>query len=80
MEEKTLQEVLKENQERTRKMYEERKLKDKKEQRKTLIIVSVASVLILALTFKVMSDMTKGEIENCMKKGYSQTTCEYRVG
>lgn len=80
MEEKTLQEVLKENQERTRKIYEERKLKDKKEQRKTLIIVSVASVLILGLTFKVLSDMTDRSVKNCMKKGYSQTTCEYRVG
>ena len=80
MNEKTLQEVLKENKERYNQRLKAQREQIKKEQRKELIIVVASSMLILGLLFKVLSDMTDKEVKNCMKKGYSQTTCEYRVG
>lgn len=75
MSEKTLQEVLKENHERYVERKKEQDERNKKEQRKTLIIVSIASIFILTLTFKTMFNMKDNAIENCVEKGYSRTTC-----
>lgn len=75
MNEKTLQEVLKENHERYIERKKEQDERNKKEQRKTLIIVSIVSIFILTLTFKTMFNMKDNAIENCVEKGYSRTTC-----
>lgn len=75
MNEKTLQEVLKENHERYVERKKEQDERNKKEQRKTLIIVSIVSIFILTLTFKTMFNMKDNAIENCVEKGYSRTTC-----
>lgn len=80
MNEKSLQEVLRENKERYNQRLKAQREQIKKEQRKELIIVVAASMLILGLLFKILSDMTEKDINNCMEKGYSQTTCEYMVG
>jgi hypothetical protein len=80
MNEKTLQEVLKENKERYNQRLKAQREQIKKEQRKELIIVVAASMLILGLLFKVLSDMTDKGVKKCMEKGYSQITCEYVVG
>ena len=75
MNEKSLQEVLRENHERYVERKKEQDERNKKEQRKTLIIVSIASIFILTLTFKTMFNMKDNAIENCVEKGYSRTTC-----
>lgn len=75
MNELSLQEVLKENKERYTQRKKEQQERIKKEQRKTFIIVSVASFLILFLTFDKLGSMTEKEVNNCMAKGYSRTTC-----
>lgn len=75
MNEKSLQEVLKENHERYIERKKEQDERNKKEQRKTLIIVSIVSIFILTLTFKTMFNMKDNAIENCVEKGYSRTTC-----
>lgn len=80
MDEKTLQEILKENHERYNKRKKEQQERIKKEQRKEFIIVSIASILILGLTFKTMIDTYKKRVQRCVEKGYLQTTCEYVVG
>ncbi len=75
MNELSLQEVLKENHERYVERKKEQEERIKKENRKNFIIVSVASVLILFLTFDKLGSMTEKEVNNCMAKGYSRTTC-----
>lgn len=80
MNEKTLQEVLKENHERYIERKKEQQERIKKEQRKELIIVSIASILILTLTFKIMIDTDRQRVQKCVEKGYSQIVCEYVVG
>lgn len=75
MNEKTMQEVLKENRERYNQRLKEQRERIKKEQRKELIIVVGASILILVLLFKVMNNMTDKAINNCEKLGYSHNTC-----
>jgi protein involved in ribonucleotide reduction len=73
-------EILKENRERYIERLKEQKRRIKKEQRKEMIIITIAGTFILLLTFKVMSDMSNDAIKKCMKKGYSHQICEYRVG
>jgi hypothetical protein len=80
MNEKTLQEVLKENKERYNQRLKTQREQIKKEQRKELIIVSIASILILTLTFKTMIDTDRQRVQKCVEKGYSQVVCEYVVG
>lgn len=79
MSEKTLQEVLKENHERYVERKKEQDERNKKEQRKTLIIVSIVSIFILTLTFKTMLNMKDNAIENCVEKGYSRQFCVIQV-
>lgn len=76
----TIEEVLKQNKERYTQRKKEQQERIKKEQRKEAIIVSIASILILGLTFCIISGMNDKGVEKCMEKGYSQQTCEYRVG
>ena len=80
MNEKTLQEVLKENKERYNQRLKAQREQIKKEQRKELIIVVAASMLILGLLFKVLSDMTEKEVNNCVAKGYSYQVCMEELG
>lgn len=77
---KTLQEVLKENKERYTQRKKEQQERIKKENRKNFLIVSVASVLILFLTFDKLGSMADKEVDNCMAKGYSYQVCMEKVG
>lgn len=80
MNEKTLQEVLKENKERYTQRKKEQQERIKKENRKTFIIVSVAAFLILFLTFDKLGSMAEKEVNNCMNNGYSYQVCMEELG
>ena len=78
----TMEEALKENKMRMRKHYEELKKQELKEQRKTKIIVTIASILIVGLVSYYMltvSKMSSKAIENCMKD-HSESYCVERLG
>jgi hypothetical protein len=76
MNEKSLQEVLKENHERYIERKKEQDERNKKEQRKTLIITAVAGTFILVLMSKVLINMDDEAMQNCLDKGYSEQTCK----
>lgn len=76
MNEKSLQEVLKENHERYIERKKEQREREKKEQRKTLIITAIAGILIVVLTSKVLINMDDEAMQNCLDKGYSEQTCK----
>ena len=80
MNELSLQEVLKENKERYTQRKKEQQERIKKENRETFIIVSVASFLILFLTFDKLGRMTEKEVNNCMNNGYSYQVCMEELG
>ena len=77
MNEDTLQEVLKKNKERYTERLKQQRERIKKEQREEKIIIACASILILLLLFKVMSNMNKDSINSCVNQGYLQEFCEY---
>lgn len=75
MNELSLQEVLKENHDYMQWKKEMRKKELKREQRRDRIVFTIVAVFVLWLTFDKLGSMTKKEVDNCMAKGYSRTTC-----
>lgn len=75
MNEKTLQEVLKENHDYMQWKKEMRKKELKREQRRDKIVFTIVAVFVLWLTFDKLGSMAEKEINNCMANGNSRTTC-----
>lgn len=78
--EKTMEEVLKENHDYMQWKKEMRNKELKREQRRDRIVFTIVAAFVLWLTFDKLNSMGNEAVNDCMKKGYSQTTCEYRVG
>ena len=80
MNELNLQEVLKENKERYTERLKQQREYARKEKTKELIIIAGASILILVLLFKALSNMNTNAMDNCLDKGYSEQTCRAVLG
>ena len=76
MNELSMQEVLRLNKERYNERLKEQRKQIKKEQRKEGIIVIIASMLIIGLLFKVLTNLNNDNMESCLQQGYSQNVCE----
>ena len=73
---KTLQEVLKENHEYGQWKHKMRMEELKREKRRNMIVFIIVATFVLWLTFDKLLSMNDEAKQNCMKKGYSQQTCE----
>lgn len=76
---KTLQEVLKENHDYMQWKKEMRKKELKREKRRNMIVFIIVATFVLWLTFDKLLSMNDEAVKNCMKKGYSQQTCEIEL-
>lgn len=79
MNELSMQEVLRLNKIRYTERLQDQRKQIKKEQRKEGIIVIIASMLILGLLFKVLTNLNNDNMERCLQQGYSQNVCEMVV-
>lgn len=75
MKEKTMEQVLKENKERILKSNKEKKEKLKKEEIKEWILFIFIATFILIISSILLVNLNKEDLNNCMSKGYSETTC-----
>lgn len=76
MNEKTLQEVLKENKENFRKKLELQREKDKKEQIKENILFLLIAFFIMIITIVNLININNNFMNDCMSAGHSQQYCE----
>lgn len=76
METKTMQEVIKENYEKTRLEKIKRNEQAKKELKKEKILTFVIAVFILAMTVMWLRNINNKMISNCTDLGYSIEYCE----
>lgn len=74
--EKTLQEILKENKERRRKFIQQEIKREHKEKIIETVLTLFVGIFIIAITFILLNDLSKNEINDCISIGYSQTYCE----
>ena len=63
------------NQERIRQRYQAKKLALKKQERKEFILFTFIATFILVLMTCVLFNMNEADLNSCMAKGYSETTC-----
>ena len=71
-----MQEVLKENQERHRKMIEERIEFEKKQDKKELIITIIVTLFVITLVGIILFNMKdNGAFDKCIKEGHSNNYC-----
>ena len=80
MEEKTLQEVLKENKENYRKRLEQQRKQAKKENIKEWVLFSIIASFILFISFSLLNNMNEKNMNNCMALGYSENVCLANLG
>lgn len=73
----SLQEVLKNNHDYMKWKNEMRKKELKREKRRNRIAFTICVVIILGYTINALMRLNKQNIDNCMKKGYSQEYCEW---
>lgn len=76
MSELSMQEVLKRNKEYMQWKNEMRKKELKREKRRNRIAFTICVVIILGYTINALMRLNKENMDNCMKKGYSQNICE----
>lgn len=76
MEEKTMEQVIKENWERTRLMKIERNARAKKEKIKETILTIAIGTFIVAITMMFLNNSYNENLNNCINAGHTAQYCE----
>lgn len=77
--EKTLQEVLKENKERTAKFLKQQMILQKKQQKKEIILTTFIILGIITITSLCLINMNRNNIQKCINAGNNKNFCEVNL-